>query len=227
MAITCEWTRVGDPPCCCPSACCLYPWPDPDGIAGGPYYPTTDLPATIVVTIDGTPFTLTLNSGTYTYGDPSFETSETPFVTAESLLGENNWYLAYAPVSGDEVSYYGSSCLINPLWEFRAGGPFTISSEDEFLDTYTITFTPSGGGTPFDVEVTRETEPIPDICTWVGFVDLALVYLYYDSAAYKWKIQFPEGGACYVKDDPQSSPVGTYASDPECVFSDDFTVVVT
>lgn len=154
MAIICEWTRPGDDPCCCPEDCCLYPFPDPEGILGGPFYPPDDLPATIVV--NGV--TLTLNAGTYTYGTLSF--SDT-FVFAGPVLvdgipvgdGFTTWALYIPP--REEFTF--NSCLIG-TWP-----PLSDEVEDEFLNTYAITFPNASPDGDITGSVTRET-----LCRWEG-----------------------------------------------------------
>lgn len=167
MATECEWTIPSEEPCCCPQECCLYPWPDPNNQTGdGPFYPDDDLPDTILVYMDGSyaPFPLTAVRqpgeyyylGDYTYGGEPGTVIIYPDGTG--TYGEvwvmRDWDGA-AP-----IGFYGSyPCLIG---DYGAGvGAFDV--EDEFLDTYSITFPNASPDGDIVGSVTRETP-----CRWEG-----------------------------------------------------------
>ena len=98
---------------CCDAACCLYPWPDPDGT---PLYPDTDLPDSVVV-----------NGDTYTRSGYRFEFDSDHYIDATEL-GIPFWGLF---INGDATA---NTCLIGLYEE----GVFTATVEDEFANTYTV-----------------------------------------------------------------------------------------
>lgn len=170
-------------PCCCGGGdCCIYGWPDPDGIDGGPFYPDTDLPDSVVATIAGTPFTLPRVGYNFELNDAG------DIYLLEAQLDDTFWILRK---NGDPRGT--NACLI--------GDYDTNTVEDEFLDTYTVTFT--FGGLDFEIPVDRLNN-----CEWQGSNESGSALVYYDSATYKWNIQIL---GTSVKDDPQSSPDGSYA----------------
>lgn len=87
--------------CCC---CCLYPWPDPEGLEGGPYYPNTGLPDTLHLIFGDpeAPIELTRTPGTYTY---------TSIEGHELTAGAEDWELT-GPGIGETPTH--SRCLIKP-----------------------------------------------------------------------------------------------------------------
>jgi hypothetical protein len=183
-------TGSGVDPCCCPAACCLYPWPDPDGIAGGPFYPDTDLPDAIDVLDNGTPRTLSRVPGMYRY-----EGLTATFIEADAALG------AWTAGSFDVVEA-GSPCLIG-TW--LASPPDTFQVMDQFSDTYTVTDDTSSFP---DFVVTRDPD---NPCRWTGTSEgLGVVVDYNITTPYKWTITF--AGGPLVHDDPQTGPDGHYGT---------------
>lgn len=141
-------------PCgpCAATACCLYPWPDPDGTIGGPYYPDTDLPDSITVTITGgvTPgvytFTRVLTEYRYTCADPAMAGSEI-------RAGANDGVDPAAWVAA--IGFYGTTpmpCLIS---DYSAGVVVT----DMFMTAYTLTI---------NGESHVVTRTSPSSCDWFG-----------------------------------------------------------
>lgn len=187
-----------------PPECCLYPWPDPDGISGGPYYPTTDLPSAITETegfyTGGVPETYNHDPGTY-----RFTAASGRYIIADPSTPDWFWYDA-----SDSFLNKAGSCLIG-AW---AVGSTPMNIEDEFLDNYLVEFVHEGRNE--SVGVLRDQ---PDsLCNWHGAGGTLSygVLVTYNSATYQFEatISIPSEGLSYgptPKDDPQSSPDGTYS----------------
>lgn len=189
-------------PCCCPAAeCCLYPWPDPDGDFGGPFYPDTDLPATLDVTLGGTygGETATLTRTGYVYSGTSTPSGFTVEIRP-GLLVDGEDYFWHGSVDGDGATF---ACLIG-AW---ATAEIALV-EDVFTDTYTATY---GGYDP--ITITRQ-----NLCEWTGNGvgtegQLYTVRVYYEPSDYKWHVEVVIDGSTnfdWVKDDPQDSPEGDF-----------------
>lgn len=192
-----------DPCCCTPDNCCLYPWPDSNGEMGGPFYPDTDLPDTVL--LDGIPMT---RSG-YQYlgsGFPPAPSGSTDRVIDSTSLEYWNIYDGL----GNELQVLGN-CLIVDLG--------TTVVEDEFPDSLVMSFA------GYDTTVNRVS-----LCLWEGADICGNIWqVWYGDLGgiggtdYKWsalayQFDFGDGPDCdlsegfppTVKSDPQSSPVGTY-----------------
>lgn len=182
--------------CCCePAACCLYPWPDPEGT---PLYPSSDLPDEI--DFGGTILT---KSGGYSYGGDG-----NPNIKVDAI---GSWKYDYF---GDEYGFM--PCLTGVLT------PSEIVIEDTFPDELTFSETGTGSCTLNRVstccwegtlEYTNEfSEPVS--------VAITLCYTATDPGGDIlpsgwpgkpcWLLTYGNGGSSYVKDDPQSSPDGNY-----------------
>lgn len=198
--------------CCCeppPEECCLYPWPDPDGILGGPYYPDTDLPnPTIILNLGGTPITMTKVSG-YRYEGSNLGIDY--YIAANP--GTDNWDIGTTDSEGTDEPFSSGPCLIA---DFGGGD----SVEDEFPDTLTFDFD-DGLGISGSISITRIS-----LCVWEGtgesVPDGYPVYakVEYSPALaplpYKWYGDWTAGGfggSAGVKDDPQNTPIGDYTAD--------------
>lgn len=187
MATECEWTRLGDSPCCCIEDCCLYPWPDPTGIAGGPYYPSTDLPDTVVVQTTGGPVVLTRGAG-YIYTGSGWEI----------IADDSRWQITDPDF---EIGFSPTSCLIGE-YLFPSLGT-TVLVEDQFQNSYNVNFDYSGFG-----NISGTVERVA-LCQWQGtFPDAGIVKIIYDSFSYEW--YWDAVGNVGAKDPPQSSPEGNY-----------------
>jgi hypothetical protein len=164
---------------------------------GAPLYPYTDLPETVSLTTpDGTFIGEVQSDYTYVFPDYTPDPGQTLI-----RAGEEAW------IYGDDGGYGGGPCLIQDV---GAG----VVCEDEFSDTYTVSFL------GFDFTITRIS-----LCVWqmdefntdcTGFSFPIQVRVEYDPITYKWLmtiVQFSDPD-CEIyetyKDDPQSSPVGTY-----------------
>jgi hypothetical protein len=195
--------------CCSPLTCCLYPWPDADGEAGGPFYPSSDLPDTIIAVMgpdfsgeevvcakSGYVYTGTAYGGLAPY---TFEIKPGPF--------QGELYL-----SGWEVGLVSNYCLIVELTGDPSG---VVSIRDLFSSAYSVegTWDINGVGDiePIGVEVQREDPP--NICSWSQPKDGNLFTLRYNSNTFKWEFsvdRYPD--EILEKEDPQNSPVGNYGS---------------
>lgn len=195
-------------PCCCipPMLCCLYP--------GTPFvdmlYPSTDLPTTIVITIDsGGPYTLTrsLSSPYYSGAGGGFD-----------ITVVEGWRV-YLNAGTPEEQYFDFDCLISNTFVPGGGSTSTINStEDEFPSALTGSFDlPFYGNIGFEVERFDGNN-----CEWRYIDDTRQIYIYYDSVDFKWHYEvilneadFPDAGGTYtgIKDDPQDSPAGSYSDD--------------
>lgn len=208
---------------CCPStACCLYP--PSDGIV----YPYTDLPNPLTDVINGGTFdrvgptTVTadvdLGSGSQGSADITllYESSSTGFFigwvgTNSAGLDPNGWF--YAFLDSGNYTIFGSTedtCLI-----------VTGFIEDQFPDTLTMSFA------GYDTVVTRISNcewTGLDLCgntwrVWYGDIDGGVDYKW---SANAFQFDFGSGIDCpnsegfspSQKDDPQSSPIGTYDNGP-------------
>ena len=170
-------------PCCCD--CCLYPWPDPDGVAGGPFYPATDLSATLTVVIEGETVTLTKGSG-YHYDGTLLGFD----VTLDAIV--DSWELV---VVGAPDFDWSGLCLVGA---YGSASQQDLEVEDQFPDTLTVS-----GDT-----ITRT-----DLCTWTGPKTGGGTWTlsYGSPTPYKWHLK--STGPTPTSDDktaPHSSPAGTY-----------------
>lgn len=202
MASQMPWVPAGsgEDPCCCggPTECCLYPWPDPSGFVGGPYYPSSDLPSSIVVTVDGVDYTLPL-LGSYFYfigsGGPGGMD-----LSVDAGTGSENWV-----VNGSAISNSIADCLIGEYFD----GSETVSVADEFPDEFILTgnYDIGFGEEPINIALARIST-----CCWQQDLDGFLFQVCYDAALFKWVISVandPSFGTS-EKPDPQDTPVGTY-----------------
>lgn len=174
-----------------PEDCCLYRAPDQFGIEGGPFYPQSDLPDTIVVDGPGGMETIAKDGGDYSYTGSIY-----------TVVSNGDSWRTFHGIDPVDISL----CLIGP----QNGEVITIT--DEFSNTYVLEFTIAGN--THAIEITRQ-----DRCSWaaaqeigdeVGFLTFSV---FYDPTTYKFTILFSDGGLSdsSEKADPQSSPVGTYA----------------
>ena len=193
------WVNTGSEtdPCCCD--CCLYPWPDPDGVAGGPFYPATDLLDELEISSD--PATVPAN-GTYTRSGWKFVG---PYIVDgewtkhyEIFPSNVGWELRFTTTEyvGDFFVVITFPCLI----EFGPPDIIYIELADLFPDILTVS-----GDT-----ITRVTE-----CTWTGPKTGGGTWTlsYGNPTPYKWHLK--STGPTPTSDDktsPQSSPDGTYGS---------------
>ncbi len=190
--------------------CCEYPWPDPDGLAGGPFYPADDLPTVVETTGGPTPGTYTRSSGSYVFYNGA------AYITpVYGGVGAYGW--TFTGETGG--SYSGYPCLIHAARAPGAGDDHVCT--DQFSDTYVVSATGGGAdpGTGFaDVTVTRVSA---GGCRWEGTNgDGDTAYIEYDAGSFLWS-----GGAAYStpysmitlnRKEPatesQSSPAGLYTT---------------
>lgn len=180
----------GSPRCGCgvSVACCPYPWPDPEGNQGGPFYPPEDLPDSITI------LGVTLN---HVVGEYLFLSVDE---LTNAFAGGEDW------ISSGAFPLQGTPCLIGD-----DPGVFPTPIEDEFLDNYTVDYDEGGG--PQSVVITRET-----LCTWTNSVEnwgleyVGNMYNTYPHPSIPSKPGYllSHGSAVYYKEDPQSAPTGTY-----------------
>lgn len=218
MALAIGAVLVSSPanPCCCPGGdCCLYP--------GQAFvdmlYPSTDLPATLVVTIDGNPYTLAWSATT-----PYYSGTGGGF----DITIEEGWRLYLDKGTPDE-QFFDFDCLISTTFVPGEGATATINStEDEFPTSLSVDIAElSIVGMLID-RLTPDTDP----CTWYGcqfyeHVDdedhFLVVTVRYNSTTYKWEaiVEIWNGADCGAlsgvistatqeKSDPQDTPVGSY-----------------
>jgi hypothetical protein len=188
-------TKEGKVSCtCCAPDCCLYRWPDPDGTDGGPYYPETDLPDTVIFSGE----TLSHDAGDYQF------TGSTYYIVA----GTTQWEVRLV---SDDSLVQEQDCLIEN------------GVEDEFSDTYSVDvsvdiFPP--GEDPVLVEFTM-TITRQSLCRWTwtysdGYGNYTVNVFHDDfltSPNYPWKFEIfkpYDGVDSGEKNAPQSSPVGAY-----------------
>lgn len=201
---------------CPPIGCCLYPspfipFPDPA------LYPDTDLPDEILLFVDssiGSPFTLIKDIGLYSYSGAGFNPDGGSPTIYKVYAEYINWY-----VDSDDQTVAESPCLIGNAWT----GIYSLNTTDEFLSVYHFTYN------AIEYTLTRES-----LCYWkvsaVGHEAAGpdgIFGLYYESfipytketvaAPFNlcWVLNFVDPDENYieiVKDDPQSSPDGSYAS---------------
>jgi hypothetical protein len=182
---------------CC--YCCLYPWPDPNGDFGGPFYPDTDLLASVVVS----GLSIEAANGTYTLDG---NTLKGPTVEIEGINYEMQ--IAYdgrgsGGIPTEWVIYGYDSVTDSYTAALAAAGclignysPSPVAVEDLFSDTYEVT----------DGETTNTvTRSAPGSCTWNG-VDFTLRY---NAATFKWVVSGPTSGA---KNAPQNQPDGSFTN---------------
>jgi len=198
-----------------PPTCCPYPYPDPNGYNGGPLYPDTDLPDNIDVTWGA--FTTTLAKGTATPDTPFLGQTAIYQGTIDSkniAIGYNSvaWYVEiYTP--GEEYIIYFEfevPCLIGE-WDSTF---FVV--EDQFPDMLTATST--------DGDITTLSRV--SLCCWEGTFEsmnefnpgtfpISVCWAYgEDQEKYGWLLNIVNQGILWIKEDPQSSPVGTWATEP-------------
>lgn len=136
--------------------CCLYPWPNPDA----PLYPTTDLPANVVV--DGN---VLANNGDYTFGTITGVGVEYLIVAGTDPL-PHDW-LYNLLVDGILTETGSLSCLIGPY----NGATFPV--EDQFPDTLTVN------------EIDTVTRiPETNLCCW----ESGSWVLCYNSSTYQFEL---------------------------------------
>jgi hypothetical protein len=203
-ASTTDGTMVTFPcgPCATPTGCCLYPYPDQNGLFGGPFYPSSDLPIHLTSPGIGT-WTL---AGSYEYtldSDPAFSLFANP---------SSAWQFSF-PGSADVYTF---SCLIG-VYGGDSGGPDETVA-DEFSSTYS-------DGTN---NLTRDTD---FLCGWhldngidppgsEVMIYTALGTVLDDGTTSvtlskpTWVITSFLSGTLqiFVKADPQSDPTGVYTN---------------
>jgi hypothetical protein len=175
-----------------PPACCLYPWPDPAGIAGGPFYPTTDLPSG--VTVGGV--SKSQDTGLYSYGGG--------LVVADTISQWLNGGTGYGGclIAGTVADQFASTytCAAN------GGTPFTLTRSADDC-SYSGTNPDDGRSVVLVYIGNPNTTPI----TWATIAD-----------GYAWVIAAgPAGMLAPTYNSPdfqtrndanQSSPTGTYTT---------------
>jgi hypothetical protein len=192
--------------------CCLYPWPDPDGI---PLYPPEDLPETLRVASDGpVSFTLTKTSGYRYEGVRPGNDFDDPQPVYIKRSDDGHWWYGEIVEGEDDPYIWRSNCLIGSGWS-------GIVIEDQFPDTLTF----GDPGIPETCELLRVS-----LCRWEGLweypysdgsglrriaVDLRYDPTYYDPGWHPkpmWRIDLlaVDMDATVLKDDPQSGPEGNY-----------------
>ncbi len=169
---------------CAESTCCLYPWPDPDGTEGGPFYPPEDLPDAIDIVDNLGVFieVATHNAGTYTYTGTTYNIR----------AGANQWEVQFPSPFGPWNGYGG--CLIRD-----------DVAKDQFSNAYTVT---DETFTIPDFTITRQSQ-----CLWTGISTDGAVRVEYNNVLgfpYKWVISFVGGPLPH--DDPQTGPSGHYGT---------------
>lgn len=204
-------------PCCCGGGdCCLYSWP---GEVGSEVYPLDDLPDTIILTINGTPATLTKDAGSSPYSYSGIWGGGSVFLFAGEDPGSTWLFSVSSPE--DLTGQSNGQCLISDYTAEGPSGPYITTVEDEFPDTLNV-----DGDPPYDLfrltpclwEGTASTEGgdvvvtleyISDFAAWVGLVDF-----FGNPFPTKpfWLFTFGVGSLdqWFVKDDPQNGPTGTY-----------------
>lgn len=174
------------------SGCCLYPFPYIDG--EDTRYPTTDLPNTILV--EGLPFTLIPIEYRY-----SGSLGGIPYSISADPADAFAWVLKNDDVFSIDAS---SICLLGTDW---LGDVTTV--EDQFSSSYIASG--SNAGDDFDVPIERDEN---NICAWRGSSGPFQVSLVYDSTFVRWEMSVTKAaswGIVLLRDDPQSSPAGTYS----------------
>lgn len=199
--------------CCCGVfECCMYPWPDPEGIAGGPFYPAADLPDTIILVFDGADVVMT-RSGFVYYG----ESAGIGFIITPST-GSDSWGVGtFLPAEPEDITYlHYVPCLFVTLF----------SAITEIREDYPETLTLTDASIPATCDLNRV-----DLCCWEGTLEyvnefeepvsvpVRLCYHATDPAQEIfpdgwpgkpcWLLRYGDAGL-YMKEDPQNGPVGTY-----------------
>lgn len=188
----------GEDPCCCePQECCLYPGQAfVDGL-----YPPTDLPATLLITIDGGgPYTLTQSPT-----PPYYSGSGGGF----NITIQEGWRV-YLDAGTPDEQYFDFDCLVSTTFVPGEGATAVINStEDEFPDTIHIYW--DTGDEIFEADVNRDTN-----CRWEGTDGDGNFYeiIYQGSPDFQWVFQFtPAGGGAghsAIKSGNQDTPLGAY-----------------
>lgn len=211
MAFTAEWTVPGDPVCCCPPVdCCPYFM---DYVTAGIII-DSDMPDSVIVDDDGDIITLTK--------DGSFHWEGT---SGGGIVYE--WYFDFIDVLAWQMRIDGAS--------FSGGWPCffqdlndTISVDDEWNDTYTVHVT-SGWGSDFDISRISRCEwygentyvnEFGELVTYGVRVVIGPLGDPFDPSGYYGfyhTIENPSSPSpiegSYVKQAPQTSPVGQYSSE--------------
>lgn len=147
---------------------------------GSPLYPPSDLPATV---IEGGVKIYNHVAGTYRY-ESTFDD-----LVIEPGTGANSGIWIQYPASSPHLIAHGTGCLIAAVFGVI---------EDQFFDNYNL---------QLDAENVTLTRDSQNICVWNGTAAGGAAVLEYNSLNYEFELT-TLGGA--VKNDPQSSPVGTY-----------------
>jgi hypothetical protein len=178
-----------------PVACCLFPWPDPDGT---PLYPDTDLPSSLNVSIDNGASWINLTQTSPYYFEDGTGQYAIDGVTLEA------WRFTF--FDGVNTSEGRSDCLIGSYLDFGVV-PAVMLVEDELLDNYSATY-----GAYDPITLTRQ-----NTCEWTGTGvgtegQEYTIRMYYDSTIYKWRIVIEIEATTFdpIKVDPQNVPTGDY-----------------
>lgn len=209
-------------PCESLVTCCVYPWPDPDA----PLYPAEDLPDLLNVPFSAPGPTFTHNGFLPAFilaqlgaaADGFYFASEGLFIgdpdyTKYSVFfagnAEFNDVSPEVETEGQGPGWFFADFYVNDTESFVEG--FSVASspclirdgvEDEFADTYSVNGTDT---------ITRGTP-----CTWNGPKTGGGTWSlnYGQTTPYKWHLTSGGGSPTSDdKDDPQSSPDGTYGSE--------------
>ena len=228
-------TKGGKVSCsCCETGCCMYP----AQALGDGLYTVDDLPDSISVSLDGSNF--------YTFEKDSedgnfYSTQEINLFPAGNLrIALFDTGNEYDPInSPEDFRYYWYLQEKNPDWSNAEGrgrlqcliaDADGLTIEDQFADTYTLTYNPPQGGIPIQI-INNGIALRESLCVWnAGECEPGSfgASLFYSEFRNKFVVglseAIPEGGGfqceaagIYVKTGNQNTPLGTYSNDFETI----------